>query len=184
MSFLTILLGFIIGGLVSEGALIGLALLGKMVAWWLAIVLGGVGCLIGGFVAGLIAQGPGAGALAGFLTGLIVFGGTFLIFWLVIKNQVLDWWNSTGGDINAVADQLLVFLGIPENSDIGTAISQAVQDAFAQVGDINDLISKYFVIFSLIIGAIAGGMAAVANIFTGLIGGAITKKEETYDNYY
>lgn len=184
MGFFSILIGFIVGGLVSEGAMIGLAFAGKLVTWWLALILGAVGCLFGGFVAGMIARGPGSGALAGFLTGLIVFLATFLIIWLVLKAQFLQWWNDLA-DINLVIDELLAYMGIPEGSDIADSIRTTITDYYNQYsGDIEQVINKYFPIFGLIVGAIFGGICSVVNIFSGLIGGLITRKKETYESYY
>lgn len=183
MSFLSVLLGSLIGGILSEGALIGLAFAGKLVAWWLALLLGALGCMIGGFVAGLIARGAGAGAIAGFLTGLIVLLGTFLIVWLVLKGQILNWYDEVSMDINTVITPLLDYLGIDPSSTMGQNIADKIETAFTQYSsDIGKLINNYFVVFALIIGAIFGGICAVVNIFTGLIGGLITRKKA--EEYY
>jgi hypothetical protein len=183
MSFLSVLLGCIIGGVISEGAMLGLAFLGKMVAWWLALILGGVGCMVGGFVGGLIARGAGSGAIAGFLTGIIVFLVTFLIIWLILKSKILTWWDDLG-TIDAVIDELLFYLQIPDG-EMADNLRAAITEAYNQYG-IEEMVNKYFVVFALIIGAIFGGICAVVNIFAGLVGGLITRKkeEDIYESYY
>ncbi|MBK5112086.1 MAG: hypothetical protein KGD59_04235 [Candidatus Heimdallarchaeota archaeon] len=78
MSLIRIIIGGIIGSLVSAGAAIGLIYGGLQVSWWLALILAVLGCAIGGFVAGFIAQDKFPGMLAGGFTGLIVFVGIVL----------------------------------------------------------------------------------------------------------
>ena len=116
MSFLRVLLGILIGGLISTGAIIGSFYAGTLVAWWLVLVLAGVGCLIGGLVAGLISQGPGKGILAGVLSGIIVFGGTYLFFWLVLGPKIEAWFT---GDLNSIITGFLTYIGVEEGTQRG-----------------------------------------------------------------
>ena len=57
MSFGSILLGALIGGIVSSGAIIGITFLGTMVPWWALLLIGAGGSLIGGLLAGILAKG-------------------------------------------------------------------------------------------------------------------------------
>jgi len=187
MSFGSILLGALIGGIISSGALIGITFLGTLVPWWALILIAAGGTLIGGFVAGLLAKGGGAGALAGILSGLIVMVAIFLFAWLYYKAQILTWFNDLyTGDIDATIDALLAQIGVDPSAGWGLQIHDAIVLKFNDYGsDIDAFANAYFPLFGLIIGAILGGLAAVVSFFAGLIGGFITrKKKESYDSYY
>lgn len=183
MSFGSVMLGMLIGGIVSSGAIIGITFLGALVPWWALLLIGVGGSLFGGLLAGILAKGAGAGALAGFLSGIIVFVAVFLFAWLYYK-QTITTFIADLGDIGLAVEALLGEIGLA-GTPMGDQIAVAITDYLSGVGDINALIAAYFPIFGLIIGAIFGGVAAVTNLFAGLIGGLFTrKKEENYDSYY
>jgi len=183
MSFGSILLGALIGGIVSSGAIIGITFLGTMVPWWALLLIGAGGSLIGGLLAGILAKGAGSGAIAGFLSGFIVFIAVFLFAWLYYKSQITTWITDLG-DIGLAVDQLMAQLGLA-GTPMGDEFAVAITTYLSGVGDVNALIAAYFPIFGLIIGGIFGGVAAITNLFAGLIGGLFTrKKEENYDSYY
>ena len=183
MSFGSVLLGALIGGIVSSGAIIGITFLGTLVPWWALLLIGVGGSLIGGLLAGILAKGAGAGALAGFLSGLIVFIAVFLFAWLYYKNAITQYIADLG-DIGLAVDQLLAQLGL-SGTPMGDQLGTVITDYLSGIGDINALIAAYFPIFGLIIGGVFGGVAAITNLFAGLIGGLFTrKKNENYDSYY
>ncbi|MHA1761664.1 MAG: hypothetical protein ACTSXA_13705 [Candidatus Heimdallarchaeota archaeon] len=183
MSFGSVMLGMLIGGIVSSGAIIGITFLGTLVPWWALLLIGVGGSLIGGLLAGILAKGAGAGALAGFLSGLIVFIAVFLFAWLYYKATITNYIASLG-DIGLAVEALLGELGLA-GTPAGDQLALAITDYLSQVGDVNALIAQYFPIFGLIIGGVFGGVAAITNLFAGLIGGLFTrKKNENYDSYY
>ncbi len=183
MSFGSVMLGMLIGGIVSGGAIIGITFLGTLVPWWALLLIGVGGSLIGGLLAGILAKGAGAGALAGFLSGIIVFVAVFLFAWLYYKNTITQFIADLG-DIPSAVDALIAQLGLG-GTPMGTEIAATITAYLEGVGDVNALIAAYFPIFGLIIGAIFGGLAAITNLFAGLIGGLFTrKKNENYDSYY
>ncbi|MBN1330978.1 MAG: hypothetical protein JXA54_16015 [Candidatus Heimdallarchaeota archaeon] len=185
MSFGSILLGALIGGVISSGAVIGITFLGTLVPWWALLLIAGGGTLIGGFVAGLIAKGAGAGALAGIISGVIVMVGLFLFSWLYYKNQLIALAGSFA-DVSDLVDAFLLKFGLA-----GTQFGQVVHDWIIAnaptTADIVDFANAKFIYFALIFTAIIGGLAAVLNFFAGMIGGAFTRKkkdQQSYDNYY
>ena len=184
MSFGSILLGALIGGIISSGALIGITFLGTLVPWWALLLIGAGGCLIGGILAGVVAKGAGSGALAGLLSGLIVFIALFLFIWLYYKQVLLDF-VSTAPDINTLVSDFVSLFGVDPASQIGQTISTYITNFAPTIGQIEAFANANFIYFALILGAIFGGLASVVGLFTGLIGGLFTrKKSESYDSYY
>ncbi len=189
MSFGSILLGALIGGVISSGAVIGITFLGTLVPWWALILIAGGGTLIGGFVGGLIAKGVGAGALAGIISGVIVFGGLLAFGYFYYKNQLLDLVSTYPVDIDALVTAFLGKLGIDSstNPDFYNMIHDWIVLNAPTPTEIEAFASSKFIYFALIVSAIFGGTAAILSFFSGMIGGAITRKKkdkESYDNYY
>ncbi|MHA1124260.1 MAG: hypothetical protein ACTSO7_03950 [Candidatus Heimdallarchaeota archaeon] len=183
MSFLSVLLGALIGGIVSTGALIGITFLGSMVPWWALLLIAVGGTLIGGFAAGLLARGAGAGALAGFLSGILVFVGVFLFTWLYFKAQIVNT-ISTLGTVDEMATELITLFGMA-GTELGPAMHAWIVANVPNVDAIIDFANTKWIFFALIFGGIFGGIAAVTNLIAGLIGGLFTrKKDENYDSYY
>ena len=183
MSFGSILLGMLIGGILSSGAIIGVTFLGTLVPWWAVLLIGAAGCLFGGLLAGVLAKGAGAGALAGLLSGLIVFVSVFLFIWLYYKAQVLAL-VATASSVSEVAEQLAVMLGAG-GTPVGAAIETWFTTNVLSTSELEAFVNSNFIFFGLIVGAIFGGLASVVNLFAGLIGGLFTgKKSDKYDSYY
>lgn len=183
MSFGSIILGMLISGIVSSGAIIGVTFLGTMVPWWALLLIGAAGCLFGGLLAGILAKGVGAGALAGLLSGLLVFLGVFLFIWLYYKAQVIAM-IAGAGSVSDIADQLVDMFGAG-GTPVGDAIKLWITDSVPTTADMEDFANSNFIYFGLIVGAIFGGIASVVNLFAGLIGGIFTrKKSDKYDSYY
>ena len=185
MSFGSILLGALIGGVISSGGVIGTTFLTAVPAilWWHMLLIAVGGTFIGGFIGGLVAKGGGAGALAGLLSGLIVFLATFLFAWLYYKAQLIAL-ISSAPDISTLIDNFLTSLGM-NGTSVGTMISDWILANAPTIGEIEAFANANFIYFSLIVGAILGGLASVVNFFAGLIGGLFTrKKKESYDSYY
>ncbi len=184
MSFGSILLGALIGGVISSGGIIGITFLTAVPAilWWHMLLIAVGGTFIGGFVGGLVAKGGGAGALAGLLSGLLVFLGTFLFGWLYYKSQLVALAGAT--DVPTLAAQFISQLGMT-GTQVGDLITQWIIDNVPSPAAVVDFANANFIYFALIVGAVLGGLAAVVNFFAGLFGGLITrKKKESYDSYY
>ncbi|MHA1213588.1 MAG: hypothetical protein ACTSSH_14165, partial [Candidatus Heimdallarchaeota archaeon] len=172
------IIGSILGSLVSAGAAIGLIYGGIQVSWWLAIILGCLGAVIGGFVAGWIAQDRFPGMIAGALTGLFVFGAIVLWSWLVLKNKIITWWD-TYANINTVITELLSYLNIDSTSGLGIKIAETLNDLYTtHAADMDAVVADYVPKFSLILGAIFGGIALLLNATAGRLGGRLNKIDE------
>jgi hypothetical protein len=185
MSFGTILLGALIGGVVSGGAVIGITFLTAVPAilWWHMLLIAVGGTFIGGLIGGLVAKGAGAGALAGLLSGLIVFLATFLFGWLYYKAQLLAL-VASAPDVGTLINDFLTSVGMA-GTQVGLVIEQWILDNAPTIGEITAFANANFIYFALIVGAVLGGLASVVNFFAGLIGGLFTrKKKESYDSYY
>ncbi|NHJ33274.1 MAG: hypothetical protein FK732_10445 [Asgard group archaeon] len=185
MSFVTILLGALIGGVISSGAVIGITFLAGVggILWWHMLLIAIGGTFIGGFVGGLVAKGGGAGALAGLLSGLLVFLGTFLFGWLYYKAQLLAL-VASAPDVATLVNDFLISLGMA-GTTLGDTISLWITTNAPTIPEVTAFANSNFIYFALIVGAVLGGLAAVVNFFAGLIGGLITrKKKESYDSYY
>ena len=180
MSLIRIILGGIIGSLVSAGAAIGLIYGGLQVSWWLALILAILGCAIGGFVAGFIAQDKFPGMLAGGFTGLIVFAGIVLFFYFVLRAKVQTWWDASS-DINAVIASLLDFLSIDSASSLGQLLDDKITAVYTSY-DITQVINNYLPKLSLLFGGIIGGAAVILDTITGRIGGRLNKIDELSGN--
>jgi hypothetical protein len=186
MSFGSILLGALIGGVISGGGVIGITFLTAVPAilWWHMLLIAVGGTFIGGFIGGLIAKGAGAGALAGLLSGLIVFLATFLFAWLYYKAQLLLIIDAAP-DVATVIDNFLNSVGMDSTTGVGLVISDWINLNAPTMVEIEAFANANFIYFSLIVGAVLGGLASVVNFFAGLIGGLFTrKKKESYDSYY
>ena len=184
MSFGSILLGALIGGIISSGALIGITFLGSLVPWWALLLIGAGGCLIGGILAGVVAKGAGSGALAGLLSGLLVFVGLFLFLWLYYKPILIDF-ISIYSDIDALLAAFLGNFGLQSGTEIYLFVSEWIKSIAPTVGQIQDFANNNFIYLALILGAIFGVLASIVGLFAGLIGGLFTrKKTESYDSYY
>ena len=185
MSFGSILLGALIGGVISSGGIIGITFLAAFPAilWWHMLLIAVGGTFIGGFVGGLVAKGGGAGALAGLISGLLVFLGTFLFAWLYYKAQLLAL-VATAPNVDTLITDFLTYFGM-NGTQVGIMIHDWIIASAPTIGEITTFANSNFIYFALIIGAILGGLAAVVNFFAGLFGGLITrKKKESYDSYY
>ncbi|HUT79996.1 MAG TPA: hypothetical protein VMZ29_02245 [Candidatus Bathyarchaeia archaeon] len=185
MSFGSILLGALIGGVISSGAVIGTTFLGTLVPWWALLLIAGGGTLIGGFVAGLIAKGAGAGALAGIISGVIVMVSLFLFSWLYYKNQLIALVSSFA-NISDLANAFLQKFGL-EGTQFGDVVYDWILANAPTTSEIVAFANAKFIYFALIFTAILGGLAAILNFFAGMIGGLFTRKKkekESYDNYY
>ncbi len=183
MSFGSILLGALIGGVLSSGAVIGISFLFTLLPWWAILLIGAGGSLIGGIIAGVIAKGVGAGALAGLLSGLIVLIASFLFLWLYYK-ATISAFVGTMGSVAQFADEVVDLFGV-SGTDVGIMMEQWISKEVPTTADIQDFVDSKFIYFALILGAIFGGIAAVTNFFAGMIGGLFTrKKKESYDSYY
>ncbi|MCF2144555.1 MAG: hypothetical protein K9W42_12715 [Candidatus Heimdallarchaeota archaeon] len=173
-----ILIGGLIGSIISLGLAIGLIFGGIQVVWWLAIVLSVVGIIIGGFFAGFISRDKFPGTLAGILSGLIVFVGIVLFFWLIVKNKLLYWF-SQYADIDQTIDAFLSFFGIVPTSKLGVYLDNLITTKFNDAGlNINAFIPAFVPKFSLVLGAIFGGIALLLNTFAGRLGGRMNKIDE------
>ena len=186
MSFGRILLGALVGGVLSSGAIIGVSFLGTLVPWWAILLIAIGGILIGGFVGGLLAQGGGTGAIAGLLSGIIVTVAVFLFYYFYYKTVILGF---SFSDVDTFVADLLPLFGIesgtPTFDYIKTWITNILGTGAVTIGQIQDFVVANFIWFSLIVGAIFGGIASVTNLIFGLFGGLITrKKKESYDSYY
>jgi len=183
MSFGSILLGMLIGGIVSTGAIIGVTFLGSLVPWWALLLIGAAGCLLGGLLAGILAKGAGAGALAGLLSGLLVFVGVFLFVWLYYEAQITAL-IAGAGSVGEIADNLVSMFGAT-GTPVGDTITSWITDNVPSLSEMEAFIDSNFIFFGLIVGGIFGGLASVVNLFAGLIGGLFTrKKSDKYDSYY
>ncbi|NHJ84598.1 MAG: hypothetical protein FK734_04000 [Asgard group archaeon] len=185
MSFGSILLGALIGGVISGGGIIGITFLTSVPAilWWHMLLIAVGGTIIGGFIGGLIARGAGAGALAGLLSGLIVFLAVFIFTWRYYQAQLLSFLASAS-DLNELVTNFLTMLGM-EGTEIGTMISTWITTNAPSLAEIEAFATSKFIYLALILGAVFGGIASAVNLIAGLIGGAITKKkQESYDSYY
>lgn len=180
MSLIRIIFGGIIGSLISAGAAIGLIYGGLQVSWWLALILGILGCIIGGFVAGFIAQDKFLGMLAGGFTGLIVFVGIVLFFYFILRGKVQNWYTDLG-TIDATIQALLDFLSIDSASNLGQLIDAKITDIYTAY-DINQVIQNYIPKLSLLIGGIFGGAALILDTIAGRIGGRMNKIDELAGN--
>ncbi|MHA1557250.1 MAG: hypothetical protein ACTSPM_09995 [Candidatus Heimdallarchaeota archaeon] len=183
MSFGSIMLGMLIGGIVSSGAIIGVTFLGTLVPWWAVLLIGAAGCLFGGLLAGILAKGAGAGALAGLLSGILVFVGVFLFIWLYYKAQVIAM-IAGASSVTDIANQFVDLFGA-SGTPVGDAITTWLTTNVPSVSEMEAFANSNFIFFGLIVGAIFGGLASVVNLFAGLIGGLFTrKKSDKYDSYY
>ncbi len=145
------------------GAIVGVGLL--VLSFWLAQTIPSMAYvafaswLIGGFVAGLIASGPGSGALAGFLTALIGF---------IINSLIIVFMT-----VFSVGGILTVVFGFATFGLVNPADYSAVIGILIAIG----------ILISLIVSAVLG----VTSIIAGLIGGAINNpnrsKAETFQEY-
>lgn len=183
MSFGRFLLGTLLGGIISAGAIIGITFLGSMVPWWALLLIGAGGCLFGGFVAGLIAQGAGKGALAGLFSGLIVLVGVFLFSYFYYKGIIIGW-ISTAPDVATLAGDFVTMLGMG-GTPVGTTVVDWITTNVPTLSAIQDFANTKFIWFALILGGIFGVLASIVNLGAGLVGGLFTrKKEDKYDSYY
>ena len=151
------LLGALIGAIIGVGLII--------LSFWLAQTIPSMAYvalaswLIGGFVAGLIASGPGRGALAGFLTAII---GFFINTIIIVLLTVF-----TGSGLITVIFGFATF-GLFNPADYSAVIG---------------ILIALGILGSLIVSAVLG----VTSIIAGLIGGAINNpnrsKAEAYQEY-
>ncbi len=186
MSFGSILLGALIGGVISGGGVIGITFLAGVgsILWWHMLLIAIGGTFIGGFIGGLVARGGGAGALAGLLSGLIVFLATFLFAWLYYKAQLLSF-IAGAPDVPTVVINFLSSVGMDHTTGAGLMIYEWITTTAPTLVEIEAFANANFIYFALIVGAILGGLASLVNFFAGLIGGLFTrKKKESYDSYY
>lgn len=150
-------LGALLGAIIGVGLLVLFIWLGSKQNYF--VYISPAGWLVGGFVAGIIAQGPGKGALAGFLTAIIAFIlNTIVIVLLTVI---------TGGALFITIAELAT-LGLFDPSTLSPVIG-----IFIAIG----------LLISLIISAILG----IVSIIAGLIGGAINNpsisKADAYQEY-
>lgn len=179
MGLLRIIIGALIGSLISVGAAIGLYFGGIQVSWWLALILMFVATTIGGFIAGWIAQDKFPGMIAGALAGIIVFGGVVVFFWLFIKAK-MNAWSSSFTDLNtSIITPFLDYLNIDPVGALGTFFTNKITDAYTSSGsDVTTLIQTWVPKLALVFGAIIGGGAFLINLIAGRIGGRFNKIDE------
>ena len=179
MGILRIIIGAIVGSIISAGAAIGLIYGGIQVTWWLGIILAAIGIIIGGFIAGWIAQDRFPGMIAGFITGIFVFGGIVLFFYLILSAKVDAWYVAAGNDINGTITSFLNFFSIDSSSSLGTILTEKLTAKYTEhSGDIALLIADYIPKFSVVLGAIFGGFAVIVNSIAGRLGGRLNKIDE------
>ncbi|NHK30952.1 MAG: hypothetical protein FK730_06335 [Asgard group archaeon] len=147
-------LGALAGAVIGVGLLVLFIWLGNIQNYF--VYISPVGWLIGGLIAGIIAQGPGRGALAGFLTAIIAFVLNSIV--IVLLTVV------TGGALFTIIAELAT-LGLYDGSGTPEVIG-----LFIAIG----------ILISLIVSAILG----VVSIITGLIGGAINNPNRPKYNAY
>lgn len=183
MGILRIIIGAVIGSAISAGAAIGLIYGGIQVSWWLGLILAVLGIIIGGFIAGWIAQDGFPGMIAGFITGLFVFGGIVIFFYFILRVKVEGWFDTAGDDINVIISNFLTFFSISPTSSLGTFLTNNILEKYNAVsGDFAVFIADYIPKFSLILGAIFGGFALIINTITGRIGGRLNKIDEIIED--
>ncbi|MHA1187854.1 MAG: hypothetical protein ACTSXA_16050 [Candidatus Heimdallarchaeota archaeon] len=183
MGILRIIIGAIVGSIISVGGAIGLIYGGIQVSWWLGLILALIGIIIGGFVAGWIAQDRFPGMIAGFVTGLFVFGGIVLFFYLVLRVKVEEWYIAAGSDISVTISSFLTFFSINPTSSLGTLLTETITTKYNfYSGDIALVIADYIPKFSLVLGAIFGSFALIINTIAGRIGGRLNKIDEITGN--
>jgi len=150
------------------------------VAWFNFTV---VGIIIGGFIAGWIAQDRFPGMIAGFVTGIFVFGGIVLFFYLILSAKVDAWYIAAGSDISVTISSFLTFFSISPTSSLGTLLTETITAKYnSHSGDIALLIADYIPKFSVVLGAIFGGFALISNTIAGRIGGSLNKIDEITGN--
>ncbi len=142
-------LGAIVGAFIGVGILVLSFWLAQTVPSIAFVALGS--WLIGGFVAGVIASGPGRGALAGFLTAIIGF---------IINSIIITFLTVFTG-----SGLLAVIFGFATLGAVNPADYSAVIGVLIAIG----------ILISLIVSAILG----VTSIIAGLIGGAINNPDRS-----
>ncbi|NHJ48232.1 MAG: hypothetical protein FK733_10640 [Asgard group archaeon] len=147
-------LGALLGAVIGVGLLVLFFWLGNIQTWF--TYLSPVGWLIGGFIAGIIAKGPGKGALAGFLTAIIAFVLNSIV--IVLLTVV------TGGALFTVIFELATF-GLFDPSTLSPLIG---------------ILIAIGLLISLVISLILG----VVSIIAGLIGGAINNPNRSQADAY
>lgn len=147
-------LGALLGAIIGVGLLVLFIWLGTLQDYF--IYISPVSWLIGGFIAGIIAQGPGRGALAGLLMAVLAFVlNTIVIVLLTVV---------TGGALFTIIFEI-VTLGLFDPSTLSPLIGILVA-----IG----------LLISLIVSAILG----VISVITGLIGGAINNPNKSKTTTY
>lgn len=150
-------LGALLGAIIGAGLLVLFIWLTDRIPYM--VYISPAGWLVGGFVAGIIAQGPGRGALAGFLTSIFAFVINSLVIVFVI---VLG-----GTGIFAIVFEIATF-GLFDPATLSPLVG---------------ILIAIGLLVSLVVSAILG----VVSIITGLIGGAINNpsrsETETYQEY-
>jgi hypothetical protein len=150
-------LGALLGAIIGAGLLVLFIWLSDRISYM--VYISPAGWLIGGLFAGIIAQGPGRGAVAGFLTALFAFViNTFVIVFVVVLG---------GTGIFAIVFEIATF-GLFDPATLSPIIG---------------ILIAIGILVSLVVSAILG----VVSIIAGLIGGAINNpgrsKAETYQEY-
>ena len=161
MSFGSVLLGALIGGAISSGAIIGITFLGALVPWWALLLIAVGGTFIGGLVGGLLARGAGAGFLAGLLSGIIVLLATFLFMYFYYKAQIIAL-ISSAPDVATLINDFLSQIGMA-GTQFGYVIEQWILNNAPTIGEIEAFATSKFIYFALIGGAIFGVLAAIVN---------------------
>ncbi|MBK5114805.1 MAG: hypothetical protein KGD59_07145 [Candidatus Heimdallarchaeota archaeon] len=150
-------LGALLGAIIGAGLLVLFIWLSDRISYM--VYISPAGWLIGGLLAGIIAQGPGRGAVAGFLTALFAFViNTLVIVFVVVLG---------GTGIFAIVFEIATFGRFDP----------------ATLSPIIGILIAIGILVSLVVSAILG----VVSIIAGLIGGAINNpgksKTETYQEY-
>jgi len=135
--------------------------------------------------------------IAGFITGIFVFGGIVLFFYLILSAKVDAWYTAAGSDISVAISSFLTFFSISPTSSLGTLLTETITAKYnSHSGDIALLIADYIPKFSVVLGAIAdyipkfsvvlgaifGGFALISNVIAGRIGGSLNKIDEITGN--
>ncbi|NHJ87669.1 MAG: hypothetical protein FK734_19565 [Asgard group archaeon] len=135
--------------------------------------------IIGGFIAGFISRDRFPGMIAGFITGLFVFAGIVLFFWLILRVKLLDWYAANSSNIGPTINDFLNYFGIDSLSNLGTYLTNVITDKYTEYSsNMDTLVQEYVPKFSLIIGAIFGGIAIIVDTIAGRIGGRLNKIDE------
>ena len=152
-------LGGFIGAIIGFGLFALVIFLSSLMANdWAFLPMSIAAWLIGGFVAGIIARGPGRGALAGLLMSAFTFA------------------------INAI---IMIFLAILSGSIIFTVLFEILTLGLFEAGELPAEVIIVLVLIGLLIAFIFSVISAIFNVSAGALGGLVRKpdKKDAYQDY-